>query len=181
MTIDSIEVHIEKLAGIIPDGAAVFLRAPDKTFVIFIGSTEGEALARAIQGEETPRPLTHDLVRSILLGFDIEITRMVISQILEGTYCATLVLAQKSSENHLCKNEVRIDTRPSDAFVLAARIGFPIHVSQEVLDQVKDVSDLITTDNPLPDFPPLGDLGIADDLGTVDRSDLAGPSDGEPD
>ena len=94
MTKDSIEVHIEKLAGIIPDGAAVFLRAPDKTFVIFIGSTEGEALARAIQGEETPRPLTHDLVHSILLGFDIEITRMVISQILEGTFCATLVMAQ---------------------------------------------------------------------------------------
>jgi hypothetical protein len=181
MTIDSIEVHIEKLAGIIPDGAAVFLRAPDKTFVIFIGSTEGEALARAIQGEETPRPLTHDLVRSILLGFDIEITRMVISQILEGTYCATLVLAQKPSGDHQYKNEVRIDTRPSDAFVLAARIGFPIHVSQEVLDQVKDVSDLISADNPLPDFPPLGDLGIADDLGTVDRSDLAEPSDGEPD
>ncbi len=181
MTKETIEVHIEKLAGIIPDGAAVFLRAPEKTFVIFIGSTEGEALARAIQGEETPRPLTHDLVRSILLGFDIEITRMVISQILEGTYCATLVMSQKSSENHPCKNEVRIDTRPSDAFVLAARIGFPIHVSQDVLDQVKNVSDLLATDNPLPEFPPLGDLGSADDLGSVDRSDLAGPSDGEPD
>lgn len=181
MTIDSIEVHIEKLAGIIPDGAAVFLRAPDKTFVIFIGSTEGEALARAIQGEETPRPLTHDLVHSILLGFDIEITRMVISQILEGTFCATLVMAQKSSEDHLCKNEVRIDTRPSDAFVLAARIGFPIHVSLDVLDQVKDVSDLMTTDNPLPEFPPLGDLGTVDRSDLSGPSDLTGPSDGEPD
>ncbi|MDE0960518.1 MAG: DUF151 domain-containing protein, partial [Planctomycetota bacterium] len=97
MVQDSVEVHIEKLAGIQPDGAAVFLRAPSKTFVIFIGSTEGEALARAIQGELTPRPLTHDLVGSILLGFDIEISRMVVSQILEGTFCATLVLAQKSS------------------------------------------------------------------------------------
>ena len=109
---DLIEVKIDKLVGVSTDGAAVFLRSPDKTFVIFIGSAEGNALARAIQGEESPRPMTHELLQSILLGFDITVKRMVISDIIEGAYCAILILTNNVSDPESMKHEVRIDSRP---------------------------------------------------------------------
>lgn len=148
-----IEVTIQKLVGLSPNGAAVFLQCPEKTFVIFIGSTEGEALIRALQSEETPRPLTHDLIRSLLIGFEIKIKQLVISQIIEGAFCATLILQQGDSGEGDLENEVRIDTRPSDAFVLSARLKFPIHVTRSVLDQVEDLTNMTEAQIPLPDPP----------------------------
>jgi bifunctional DNase/RNase len=154
---DLIEVKIDKLVGVSTDGAAVFLRSPDKTFVIFIGSAEGNALARAIQGEESPRPMTHELLQSILLGFDITVKRMVISDIIEGAYCAILILTNNVSDPESMKHEVRIDSRPSDAFVLSAALGFPIYTTREVLDQVRDVTEMGISDLEFPEFPPLDD------------------------
>lgn len=148
-----IEVTIQKLVGLSPNGAAVFLQCPEKTFVIFIGSTEGEALIRALHSEETPRPLTHDLIRSLLIGFEIRIRQLVISQIIDGAFCATLILEQGDPGNGDLKSEVRIDTRPSDAFVLAARLDFPIHVTRSVLDQVEDLTNMTDAQIPLPDPP----------------------------
>lgn len=163
MTEDIIEVAIDKLIGVSPEGAAVFLRCSEKTFVIFIGPTEGEALARALQEQDTPRPLTHDLLRSILIGFDLKITKMVISEILDSAFCATLVLVHEGTDKDEMRAEVRIDSRPSDAFVLSARIGFPIFVSKKVLDQVNDVTDLRISDIPLPDFPPMSEMDPTED------------------
>ena len=148
-----IEVKILKLVGLSANGAAVFLECPEKTFVIFIGPAEGEALARALQSEETPRPLTHDLIRSLLLGFDIKINQLIISQIIDGAFCATLILQQPAKNDGEFDNEVRIDTRPSDAFVLSARFNFPIHVTRSVLDQVEDLSQLSDGQINLPDMP----------------------------
>jgi len=155
---DLIEVKIDKLVGVSTDGAAVFLKSPDKTFVIFIGSVEGNALARAIQGEGSPRPMTHDLLQSILLGFDVTVKRMIISDIIGGAYCAILILAGNASDPESMEHEVRIDARPSDAFVLSAAIGFPIFTTREVLDQVRDVSEMGISDLEFPEFPPLPDL-----------------------
>lgn len=153
-----VEVKIQKLVGMSPNGAAVFLNCPEKTFVIFIGSTEGEALIRALHSEETPRPLTHDLIRSLLIGFEIKIKKLVISQIIDGAFCATLILHQGDSQEGDLENEVRIDTRPSDAFVLAARLDFPIHVTRSVLDQVEDLSTMTEAQIPLPDPPGFPDI-----------------------
>ena len=153
-----IEVKIQKLVGLSPTGAAVFLKCPEKTFVIFIGAYEGDALARALQSEESPRPLTHDLIRSILIGFDIEIRQLVISQIIDGAFCATLILEHPGQDE--LKNEVRIDTRPSDAFVLAARLDFPIHVTRSVLDNVEDLTNIGDAQIQLPDPPDFPDLDI---------------------
>ena len=163
MTEEIIEVTIDKLIGVSPDGAAVFLKSTEKTFVIFIGSTEGEALARAVQEQDTPRPLTHDLLRSILIGFDLKITKVIISEILDSAFCSTLVLVQTGVDKDDLRSEVRIDCRPSDAFVLSARLGFPIHVSRSVLDQVNDVTDLGIADIPFPDFPPISEMDPTED------------------
>ena len=165
---ETVEVKIQKLVGLSPNGAAVFLQCPEKTFVIFIGSFEGEALARALQSEETPRPLTHDLIRSILIGFNLEIRQLVISQIIDGAFCATLILKQCDPAQDELDNEVPIDTRPSDAFVLSARLDFPIHVTRSVLDKVEDLSNIADTHIQLPDPP---DFPGLDD----DSSEESGP------
>ena len=136
--------------------------------MIFIGSYEGEALARALQAEETPRPLTHDLIRSILIGFNLEIRQLVISQIIDGAFCATLILKRCDSESDELDNEVRIDTRPSDAFVLSARLDFPIHVTREVLDNVEDLTNSTDSHIQLPDPPDFPGLG-------TDSSDESAP------
>ena len=161
-----IEVKIQKLVGLSPTGAAVFLKCPEKTFVIFIGAYEGDALARALQSEESPRPLTHDLIRSVLIGCDIKIRQLVISQIIDGAFCATLILEHPGQG--ALENEVRIDTRPSDAFVLAARLDFPIHVTRSVLDNVEDLTNIGDAQIQLPDPPDFPDL----DLDSKDESGL---------
>ncbi|HCW44654.1 MAG TPA: hypothetical protein DGU45_05010 [Planctomycetes bacterium] len=136
---------------------AVFLESPSKSFTIFIGSPEGEALNRAVLNEPLPRPMTHDLVGSLLMGFGKSIKKAIVNQIVEGAFCAILILERVGSDG--LRNEVHLDCRPSDAFVLSALHQFPLFASQEVLDEVVDVKieDFIPEENltDLPKFPEL--------------------------
>ncbi|MGA1202476.1 MAG: bifunctional nuclease family protein [Planctomycetota bacterium] len=147
---DLVEVEIQKLIGPTAHGAAVLLGNEEKSFVVFIGPFEAEAIRRELTGTRAERPLTHDLVHSILIGFDLEVRRVVITQIVENAFCATLVLDQKVTEqNHAWvgrRNEVRIDARPSDCLVLALKNRVDIHVTRDVFDQVQDVSHLEPAD-----------------------------------
>ena len=104
------------------------------------------ALVREMNGETPARPLTHELIQNVCLGFDLEVKQIVISSIIENTFCATLTLAQKvettSGEWAGRRNEVRIDARPSDCLVLARKNNVDIQVAREVFDQVQDVSKM---------------------------------------
>lgn len=141
-----VPIEIQKVIGPSAAGAAVLLGNDEKSFVVFIGVHEALALRRELKKETSPRPLTHDLLQSVLLGFDIAIRRIVITQIVENAFCATLILEQKVEEKNGAwvgrRNEVRIDARPSDCFVLALKNRSEIHVTRDVFDQVQDVSHM---------------------------------------
>lgn len=140
------KVKIKRIIGPTPSGAAVLLGNEKKTFVVFVGFYEAAALIREINHEVPARPLTHELIQNVFLGFDIEVKHVVISTILENTFCATLILDQRlrggKEDWDSCRNEVRIDARPSDCFVLALKSKVDIFVTREVFDQVQDVSKM---------------------------------------
>jgi bifunctional DNase/RNase len=95
---------------------------------IWIGAVEATAIAFALQGIETPRPMTHDLLRDILRETGVEVERIVISELVDQTFFATIRMVSGGSS-------VEVSSRPSDAIALAVRLGSPIFGAEEVLEQ----------------------------------------------
>jgi len=95
---------------------------------IWIGAVEATAIAFALQGIETPRPMTHDLLRDILTETHVQVERILVSELKDRTFFATIQMHRdgRSSE---------VSSRPSDAIALAVRINAPIFAAEEVLDQ----------------------------------------------
>lgn len=128
--------------GVMPtsNGCAVFLGNDDKTFVIYVDQGIGDAIQRAVSGEQAERPLTHDLMITMLDGLGAEVERVVISDVDQGTFFARLIL---SMENELGHKIVEIDARPSDSIVLALASGKPIYTARTVLDSVDDMTEIL--------------------------------------
>ncbi|MFN3421760.1 MAG: bifunctional nuclease family protein [Armatimonadota bacterium] len=92
---------------------------------IWIGEVEAFAIQRELEGVQLPRPMTHDLIRSILTELGVELARVEINDLHDNTYYATLVLRWNG-------RTIFIDARPSDSIALAVRMRAPIYVSEEV-------------------------------------------------
>ncbi|MEM7235744.1 MAG: bifunctional nuclease domain-containing protein, partial [Planctomycetota bacterium] len=88
--VELVKVEIKKVIGPTPSGAAVLLGNDVKTFVVFVGFFEAAALIREMNQETPARPLTHELLQNVFCGFDVEVKQIVISSIIESTFCATL-------------------------------------------------------------------------------------------
>ena len=96
---------------------------------IFIGSPEATAIVYALQGMETPRPMTHDLFKTVLDGMEVRLERVDITELHDGTFYAEIELQQDGETK-------RISSRPSDAIALAVRYGeIPIYADEAVLDE----------------------------------------------
>ena len=95
---------------------------------IWIGAVEATAIAFALQGVETPRPMTHDLLRDILQESDIEVERIVINELVEQTFYAMIRMTNDGQSKE-------VSSRPSDAIALAVRINAPIFAAEDVLEQ----------------------------------------------
>jgi bifunctional DNase/RNase len=98
---------------------------PD-TFPIWVGAAEGNAIKLALDTMITPRPMSHDLIKSFAEHLNIIIQRVVITDVKSSTYYATVHVANKGLER-------TIDSRPSDAISLALRAPCPIYITQDVL------------------------------------------------
>jgi bifunctional DNase/RNase len=95
---------------------------------IFIGVPEAQAIALSMQNIETPRPMTHDLLKNVLDELGAHVERIVVTELREGTFFAEIVVN--------AQGEVRsVSSRPSDAIALAVRIGSPIFAAEDVLDE----------------------------------------------
>lgn len=136
---DVIEVGIK---GVMPtaNGCAIFLGDSDKTFVIYVDHNIGTAISMTINSVKKERPLTHDLIGSIFLGLGVEISRVVINDVRDGTYFARLLLTMK---NELGTKLLEVDSRPSDCMVLALQQQKPILVAREVMDSVEDMTEVL--------------------------------------
>ncbi len=93
---------------------------------IWIGAAEAQAIALQIQGISTPRPMTHDLIKTMLDSTGVEFRRVVIGEIKQGAYLARIHL-------HAGSKDLEIDSRPSDAIALAVRFQRPIFVATTLL------------------------------------------------
>jgi bifunctional DNase/RNase len=98
-----------------------------RTLPIFIGPPEAQAIAYALEGIAMPRPMTHDLMRDLLASLDVEIERVVITELRATTYIAELQLRRGADRSV-------VSSRPSDAVAVAVRTGSPLFVSDELMD-----------------------------------------------
>jgi hypothetical protein len=105
------------------------------TLPIWIGKPEADSIALALGKVETPRPLTHDLVKNIADGLKVKIAKIVITEIQDNTYYALLCLNDG-------KKETYVDSRPSDAVAVALRVSAPIFVEENVLEQKSSSDEL---------------------------------------
>lgn len=112
----------------------------EKTFVIYMDRGIGEAIQRAVNGEQAERPMTHDLMVTLLDGLGAEVERVVINDVQDGTFFARLIV---SMENELGHKIVEVDARPSDSIVLALNSSKPLYAAQKVLDTVDDMTEIL--------------------------------------
>ena len=108
---------------------------------IWIGVFEANAIALRIEGVESPRPMTHDLMRSLLEELGAEVRQVLISDLRDNTFYAQIHLEVKSGP-------LTIDSRPSDALALALRAEAPIFVLRDVLvrAQAIDLTERLSRD-----------------------------------
>ncbi len=100
-----------------------------RSFPIVIGFHEAAEIRRKLIGEENARPMTHDLITRIMSSLNFELTKVIISELREATFYATLVLEYEDEEKY-------VDCRPSDAIALAVQTGARVYVARKVLDEV---------------------------------------------
>jgi len=108
----------------------VVLRDPsgDSLLPIWVGLFEANAIALQLENIATPRPMTHDLLRSVLSSMEAEVERIVITDLKENTFYASVQLRYNG-------RELTIDSRPSDAIALALRTESPIFVNKGVIEK----------------------------------------------
>jgi bifunctional DNase/RNase len=99
---------------------------------IWIGTAEATAIAFALQGVVTARPMTHDLMKNVLEELGVNVQRISITELRDGTFYATIQMSQNGSS-------YEISSRPSDAIALAVRVGVPIFANEEVLTEASIV------------------------------------------
>lgn len=104
----------------------------DRVLPIWVGIFEANAIALRIEEIETPRPMTHDLLRNLLKELDATVEKIVVNDLKDNTYYARIYLNRGGAPYSL-------DSRPSDAIALALRSGAPIFVEQSVLDQARSL------------------------------------------
>lgn len=138
MSKDTVIVTVK---GVMPttNGCAVFLGHETKTFHIYVDHSVGNAIQMSLEGVKRERPLTHDLIGSILLGLGASLDHVVINDERDRTFYARIILHM---ENELGKKIVELDARPSDSIVLALQHQRPIFIARAVLDAVEDMSEL---------------------------------------
>ncbi len=125
MTVTGVRVELPSNAPV------VLLRETDGilTVPIWVGATEAVAISSALEGLEPPRPLTHDLLTTVIGNLGARLVRVVVTHINDNVFYADLILGTNSGE-------VVVSSRPSDAIALAVRTGAPVLASRDVVDEV---------------------------------------------
>jgi bifunctional DNase/RNase len=107
-------------------------REGERYLPIWIGTAEATAIAFALQGVVTARPMTHDLMKNLLEELGVDVQRIRITELREGTFYASIALSRIGSS-------FEVSSRPSDAIALAVRVGVPIFADEEVLTEASIV------------------------------------------
>jgi bifunctional DNase/RNase len=100
---------------------------------IWVGIFEANAIALEIEKVQTPRPMTHDLLRNVLMGMQVMVHKVVVTNLREDTFYALIWMEREGQM-------MQVDSRPSDALALALRVDCPIFVEDDVLNNSRVVS-----------------------------------------
>jgi bifunctional DNase/RNase len=124
MTIDSIRVSLMNYQRVV----ILKEKGTNRYLPIWIGPAEADAIAVKLQNIELSRPLTHDLLQSVISTLGASVDYIVVSGLKEDTFYAKLALSIDGVK-------IDIDSRPSDALALAVRVGAPIYAEESVLEK----------------------------------------------
>lgn len=124
VTIDSIRVSLMSQHRIV----VLKEESGNRFLPIWIGPFEADAITLQLQGVDAPRPLTHDLLKTVIETLGGEVLHIVISGLEKNTYFARIILDVDG-------DTVEVDSRPSDAIALGVRVNAPVYVAEEVMDQ----------------------------------------------
>lgn len=102
----------------------------NKVMPIWIGLSEARAIATELEGITLPRPMTHDLMKNVLIGLNASLEKVIISDLKNNTFFARVIIK-------LRRKNFQFDARPSDAIALALRFGVPIYVNKIVFDKAQ--------------------------------------------
>lgn len=164
VTIDSIRVSLMSQHRIV-----VLKEENGNRFLpIWIGPFEADAITLQLQGVDAPRPLTHDLLKTVIETLGGEVVHILINGLEKNTYFARIVLDVNG-------DTVEIDSRPSDAIALSVRVNAPVFIADEVMEQagLLPEEELSLTEGAGDDEEPVegedeveqrGDLGVFTDF-----------------
>jgi bifunctional DNase/RNase len=133
ISIDSIRVSLMNYQRVV----ILKEKAADRYLPIWIGPAEADAIAVKLQGVAVPRPLTHDLLSSVIDTLGAAVNSIIVNDLKNDTFYAKVVLDVDGKQ-------VDVDSRPSDALALAVRTGVPIYVDESVMDKAGILLDAET-------------------------------------
>jgi len=131
IAVSTVELKLEAVALDWRGSPIVVLREREgeRAVFIWVGIAEATAISMKLEGQTPPRPLTHDLIVSILTQVGVKVDRVVITDMRVDTYYAQIYLSGENSHEP-------IDCRPSDAIAVALRTEAPIHIDCDLLDRL---------------------------------------------
>jgi len=138
MSIDSIRVSLMNYQRVV----ILKEKMAERYLPIWIGPAEADAIAVRLQGVTVPRPLTHDLLHSVIDALGANVNSIIVSDLQNDTFYARIILDVDGKQ-------MEIDSRPSDALALAVRVEAPIYAEEIVLDKAGIVLDK-ETGKPVP-------------------------------
>ncbi len=130
MTIDSIRVSLMNYQRVV----ILKEKETERYLPIWIGPAEADAIAVKLQGVTVPRPLTHDLLQSVIDSLGATVNSIIVSDLRNDTFYAKIILSVDSEV-------MEVDSRPSDALALAVRVEVPIYAEEAVLDKAGIILD----------------------------------------
>ncbi len=111
----------------------------DTLLPIWVGIFEANAIALQIEKVDTPRPMTHDLIKGLLNHLDVKVTKIVVTDLKDNTFYALIFLDSGGKT-------IAVDSRPSDAIALALRTDSPIFVTDEVISKSASTSSSLSSE-----------------------------------
>ena len=142
-----VEVEIDSIrVSLMSQHRVVILREVDseRFLSIWIGPYEAEAITVSLQELEVSRPLTHDLLRNLLVALGAEVKRVNITELKDDVFHAHILIS-------IDGRDVEIDSRPSDALALAVRVHVPVFVDETVMDEAATEPEAAVEIDDIPD------------------------------
>ncbi len=124
MLIDSIRVSLANAQRVV----ILKEKSAERYLPIWIGSAEADSIALKLQDVSVPRPLTHDLLRSVIVSLGASVNSIIVHELVDDTFYAKIILEVDGKR-------LEVDSRPSDAIALAVRTRVPIYAADTVLDK----------------------------------------------